>query len=476
MIRPEDSYDDMSRSISTRTISPCARRGRYAPTPGAPAQCAAQAPPAGLERRRRYGSTSARTRAAESVARSAANPLLRPGSARAHHAAASRSAGAEGRVWRATCTGLRAPRRPPTCRPKDIVAARYALCTVLDEAAAQTPWGGSGVWAQATACSSRSTTKRGAARSSSSCSRSSRRTRGEPRSARAHVRVPRARLRRPLSRRRQRPGAARGAARAPCRDHAQAARRVSSAICRRIGRASQRHGATPRLAPPAAVGRSALRGAAARRRIYSGSRSLCNRAPTRRSRRHPGDQASAPAAPPRAAPPAPPRLAQIPRSTRSRAAWSRCATTPTRSIVTIRGDGLFEPGQRVDHRRAYVPLLARIADALERVPGNVLVTGHTDNQPHPPLRFPSNWHLSQERADIRDAAARASRSAPATACAPKAAPTAEPVAPNDDAARIARATAASRSRSCCRRRDRRRTRSMSRSKQTTEDVKLLFNR
>jgi len=38
-----------------------------------------------------------------------------------------------------------------------------------------------------------------------------------------------------------------------------------------------------------------------------------------------------------------------------------------------------------------------------QVPGNVLITGHTDNQPIRSMRFPSNWHLSQERANtVRD--------------------------------------------------------------------------
>ncbi len=30
---------------------------------------------------------------------------------------------------------------------QEVVAARYILCTMLDEAAASTPWGGSGAWA-----------------------------------------------------------------------------------------------------------------------------------------------------------------------------------------------------------------------------------------------------------------------------------------------------------------------------------------
>jgi len=45
-----------------------------------------------------------------------------------------------------------------------------------------------------------------------------------------------------------------------------------------------------------------------------------------------------------------------------------------------------------------VPLFNRVAAALNQVPGQVLVSGHTDNQPIRSLRFPSNWHLSKERA------------------------------------------------------------------------------
>ena len=32
--------------------------------------------------------------------------------------------------------------------PETIIGARYCLCTLLDESAAQTPWGGSGVWSR----------------------------------------------------------------------------------------------------------------------------------------------------------------------------------------------------------------------------------------------------------------------------------------------------------------------------------------
>jgi type VI secretion system protein ImpK len=68
-----------------------------------------------------------------------------------------------------------------------------------------------------------------------------------------------------------------------------------------------------------------------------------------------------------------------------------------RSIVTVRGDGLFEAGS-AGLKAEREPLMLRIADALASLPGLVLITGHTDSQPITSARFPSNWHLSQERA------------------------------------------------------------------------------
>ena len=73
-----------------------------------------------------------------------------------------------------------------------------------------------------------------------------------------------------------------------------------------------------------------------------------------------------------------------------------------RSVVTIRGDGLFAPASAVPiaGREA---LLGRLGEALARVGGQVLVTGHTDNAPMRSARFPSNWHLSEARAQsVRD--------------------------------------------------------------------------
>jgi type VI secretion system protein ImpK len=68
-----------------------------------------------------------------------------------------------------------------------------------------------------------------------------------------------------------------------------------------------------------------------------------------------------------------------------------------KTTVRILSDQLFPSGS-VTVNSAYRPLFGRIAEALNTVPGKVLITGHTDDRPIRSIRFPSNWHLSQERA------------------------------------------------------------------------------
>jgi type VI secretion system protein ImpK len=68
-----------------------------------------------------------------------------------------------------------------------------------------------------------------------------------------------------------------------------------------------------------------------------------------------------------------------------------------RSTITIQGDGLFASGS-ADVDSKVLPLLNRIAQELARIPGQVRVTGHTDNQPIRSIRYPSNWQLSADRA------------------------------------------------------------------------------
>lgn len=103
-----------------------------------------------------------------------------------------------------------------------------------------------------------------------------------------------------------------------------------------------------------------------------------------------------------------------------------------RSVVTLLGDGLFGPASAtVSPNR--VPLFGQLAAALAKLPGTVLVTGHTDNIPIGTARFPSNWHLSQERAiAVRDLLIGAGL--PAARVRAEGRADGEPVAPNDSAA------------------------------------------
>jgi len=100
-----------------------------------------------------------------------------------------------------------------------------------------------------------------------------------------------------------------------------------------------------------------------------------------------------------------------------------------RSVVTVRGDGLFASGSAT-LRPEREELMHRIADALVRVGGEVLITGHTDSTPIRTSRFPSNWHLSDERArSVRDLLA--SFGEPADRMRAEGRAAGEPVASND---------------------------------------------
>lgn len=68
-----------------------------------------------------------------------------------------------------------------------------------------------------------------------------------------------------------------------------------------------------------------------------------------------------------------------------------------RTLVTITASDLFDSGS-ADVNASYDVLFQRIAEALNRVPGRVLVIGHTDDQPIRSLQFQDNFELSRERA------------------------------------------------------------------------------
>lgn len=72
------------------------------------------------------------------------------------------------------------------------------------------------------------------------------------------------------------------------------------------------------------------------------------------------------------------------------------------STVVLKGDGLFASGSG-EVQSSHIRILQSIGSALQRIPGQVLITGHTDDVPIRSIRFPSNWHLSKRRAEaVRD--------------------------------------------------------------------------
>jgi type VI secretion system protein ImpK len=109
---------------------------------------------------------------------------------------------------------------------------------------------------------------------------------------------------------------------------------------------------------------------------------------------------------------------------------------PMRSVVRVPADGWFVPGSA-----KLVPeqggVLQRIAATLAAVPGHVAVIGHTDDQPVVSPQFPSSWHLTRERA-LAVQAALVQFGMPAGRSRAEGRADAEPLAPNTDEAQRAR--------------------------------------
>ena len=66
--------------------------------------------------------------------------------------------------------------------------------------------------------------------------------------------------------------------------------------------------------------------------------------------------------------------------------------------ITIQGDNLFSSGSTAVNQNI-IPLLNRIAESLNQLQGQIVITGHSDNVPIRSARYPSNWHLSEARAE-----------------------------------------------------------------------------
>ena len=68
-----------------------------------------------------------------------------------------------------------------------------------------------------------------------------------------------------------------------------------------------------------------------------------------------------------------------------------------RTIIRIREKGSFSSGSAKLSRK-FIPVLKKIADAIDKTPGKIHISGHTDNIPISTYKFRSNWELSSARA------------------------------------------------------------------------------
>ena len=100
--------------------------------------------------------------------------------------------------------------------------------------------------------------------------------------------------------------------------------------------------------------------------------------------------------PPPAPPPKGPTLKQL-LAPQEAAGQLTAVEDGARTVITLEGSDLFLSGS-ADLNPSYEPILGLVAAALQKVPGRVLVVGHTDDQPIRSLRFRDNNELSRERA------------------------------------------------------------------------------
>jgi type VI secretion system protein ImpK len=106
------------------------------------------------------------------------------------------------------------------------------------------------------------------------------------------------------------------------------------------------------------------------------------------------------------------------------------------AVIALHSDELFAPGS-ARLNAALHPAILRVSEALDRIPGAVTVTGHTDDVPIRTARYPSNWELSTERANSVVGLMASRLRDPARLRAEGVADS-EPVVPNDSVANRAR--------------------------------------
>lgn len=277
--------------------------------------------------------------------------------------------------------------------PERVMAARYVLCTMIDEAAADTPWGGSGVWAQ----NSLLTMFHNEAWGGEKVFQLMARLAEKPEANRDLLELIYCALVLGFEGRYRVIDNGRAQLEAVRDKLAQILRQQRGdyppALAQNWhGQAAKRHAALSWLPLTATAAIAVL----VLGMVHIGLSMSLNDDSDPVFARIQGLRLRPPVAlVPQAAPK--PRLAQFLQSD-IKAGLVAVRDEVDRSVVTIHGDGLFPPASAalLPEREA---LVGRIGDALAQAGGQqVLVTGHTDNTPMRSARFPSNWHLSEERA------------------------------------------------------------------------------
>lgn len=92
--------------------------------------------------------------------------------------------------------------------------------------------------------------------------------------------------------------------------------------------------------------------------------------------------------------------------------WLRVEEFGPQSRVTLQGAEMFRSGSATLDAE-YASRVELIAQAIEQVPGAVLVVGHTDDQPVRSMRYADNFELSRDRAVAVATLLRATLSNPA---------------------------------------------------------------
>jgi type VI secretion system protein ImpK len=289
---------------------------------------------------------------------------------------------------------------------EDVLAARYAMCTVIDEAVLNTPWGAQSTWS---GCSLLVTFHR-EARGGEKFFHILDRLQVEPQrylgllelwyvclavgfegryrlDERGANRL--AEIRRDLY---TRIGGLRGRPDAELSPHWQGVEDRRNAMVRRVP-----------LWVAAAAAVAVLLGvylyfdSRLNERVLPLNASLANIGLERLATLAPTEpRAPPPAAAPVQASPPPPGLAKLLAPEVAQGVLD-VAEQGERTVITITAPALFASGSaRLDPR--YEDLMHRIGAALDRVPGRIIITGHTDDQPVHSLQYHDNYELSRARA------------------------------------------------------------------------------